>query len=123
MPQVVDYSAYNEIKEKFEVFLKFRSDVLKALETARSEKVIGKSLNAHLIVKPTQEIKDVLDFLGEDYAQLLIVSKFELLETQEELEIKVIEKSGHVCSRCWQVVDDINENELCPRCQKVVDSL
>ena len=86
-------------------------------------KIIGKSLNAHLLVNPTQELKDVLDFLGEDYAQLLIVSKFELLEVKEELTIKVVEKTGHVCSRCWQVVDELNENELCERCQKVVDSL
>ena len=34
--------------------------------------------------------------------------------------IKVELQSGHTCSRCWQIVDEINEDELCPRCAEIV---
>ena len=34
--------------------------------------------------------------------------------------IKVEAAKGVVCSRCWQVVDSIDENELCPRCAEVI---
>lgn len=34
-----------------------RDDVLKALEVARNEKVIGKSLNASITLYPTAEIE------------------------------------------------------------------
>ena len=35
----------------------------------------------------------------------------------------VVPAEGEKCSRCWQIVPSINEDELCPRCAKIVKEL
>ena len=46
MPEEYSVTNTNAIEEKWNAFLDLRDDVLKALEEARNQKVIGKSLNA-----------------------------------------------------------------------------
>ena len=52
----------------------FRGQAQKALEEARNEKVIGKSLEAHLTIYPNEVVKELLEALNTNVAQLLIVS-------------------------------------------------
>ena len=49
------------LKEKWHAFMKLRDDVLKALEEARNEKVIGKSLNAKVTVYVNDEVKNLIN--------------------------------------------------------------
>lgn len=121
MPEAKDYSAYDELKNNFDKFMEFRNDILKALEDARNDKVIGKSFNAKLTITPTKEIKDLLDKLDSNIGQMCIVSQFELKEVANEVKIEVAPAEGFTCSRCWQIVPSIDEGELCPRCRKIVD--
>ncbi len=58
--------------------MELRDEVLKALEVARNEKLIGKSLTAHVILYPTDETKALIDSIEEDMKQLLIVSAFSI---------------------------------------------
>lgn len=58
----------------WENFMNFRTQAQKALEEARNEKVIGKSLEAHLTAYVSAETKSFLESLNADLAQLLIVS-------------------------------------------------
>jgi isoleucyl-tRNA synthetase len=37
------------------------------------------------------------------------------------MKILVENAQGHTCARCWQVVEEINEAELCERCQTVIE--
>ena len=53
-----------------------RDDVLKALEVARNDKGIGKSLEAKVTVYVPEELNDVFKADDIDYAQFFIVSKF-----------------------------------------------
>lgn len=46
MPEYKDYSAFERTAEKYDRLFALRDDVMKALELARAEKVIGKSLEA-----------------------------------------------------------------------------
>ena len=55
-----------------------RDDVLKALEEARNEKVIGKSLAAKITLYVDEETKGLLDSISENMKQLFIVSGFEV---------------------------------------------
>ncbi len=55
-----------------------RDDVLKALEEARNEKVIGKSLTAKVSLYVNDETKALLDCISESLQQLFIVSGFEV---------------------------------------------
>ena len=49
---------------KYEQFMLLRDDVLKALENARNEKIIGKSLNAHLIINPVLKVGKLISSYG-----------------------------------------------------------
>ncbi len=126
MPVYVEYNNSEELLAKFEKFNVLRNDVLKALEEARNEKIIGKSFSAELTLYPTQETKELIDTLKFNLGQVFIVSKFVL--ATEPIEgttfdsgiISVDAAEGVICSRCWQVVDSINEDELCPRCAEVI---
>ncbi|MEM5688052.1 hypothetical protein AAHB49_26670 [Bacillus cereus] len=44
MPEAVQLDGAEALKTKWDAFMTLRDDVLKALEVARNEKVIGKSL-------------------------------------------------------------------------------
>ncbi len=121
MPKATDYSAYDELKNNFDKFMDFRNDILKALEDARNDKVIGKSFNAKLTITPTKEIKELLDKLDSNIGQMCIVSQFELKDVANEVKIEVAPAEGYTCSRCWQIVPSVDDGELCPRCRKIVD--
>lgn len=95
--------------EQFSKVLEVRKRVLKALEQARSENLIGKSLEAR--VGLTKEDLESLA-LVQDAAKWLIVS-----EVFEADELKVEKAKGHACPRCWNYT---TEQDLCPRCQEVM---
>ena len=126
MPECVKYPNADELLVKFEGFNALRNDVLKALEEARNEKVIGKSFSAQVTLYPTPATSKLIKTLNFNLGQVFIVSKFNISNTPiegvqyESGTIKVEAAEGVVCSRCWQVVDSINENELCPRCAEVI---
>ena len=126
MPECVKYPNAEELLTKFEGFNVLRNDVLKALEEARNEKVIGKSFSAEVTLYPTPATTKLINTLNFNLAQVFIVSKFNVSTNPvegneyESGTIKVKAAEGVVCSRCWQVVDSINEDELCPRCAEVI---
>lgn len=129
MVEVLDYKDATSIKNKFNVFMTFRDDVLKALETARNDKIIGKSLNASIKVVPSAEVLDVIKSLNINLAQVFIVSKFNIvteLTSCVELptcKILVEPATGYTCCRCWQIVDHVDSECLCDRCVNIVSKL
>ena len=129
MVDVKHFANENELLDKYQKLMVFRSDVLKAIEEARNNKVIGKSLSAKLVIKPTKETKELINSLKADLKTIFIVS--ELVITDEDIEgltldsgtFKVTAREGHICARCWQVVDEVNEDGICERCARVVKKL
>lgn len=122
------------LMEKWSQFMKLRDDVNRALEVARNEKVIGKSLEAHITLSNSPEFNTV-DFLSNfnDLNQLFIVSKVDVVDelingTEYELvKVKVNHAEGEKCQRCWNYSDQLGSvnglDHLCPRCQSVVATL
>ena len=110
----------DEVEEAFDKFMKYRDDILKALEEARSLKVIGKSFNAKLKLTLDKTAKEVFAKLGDNVAQLLIVSQLEMVDGNE-FKVEVCAASGATCERCWMIVPAINDAGLCPRCQKIIE--
>ena len=113
------------IKEKMAVLFEVRNDVLKALEEARTEKVIGKSLEAHVTLNVDDTTKALIDeVLGNKLNQWLIVSKVsftnDTLKTYNKVQVKVEKCDGVVCPRCWNITDSTHEEGLCERCQNVL---
>ena len=127
MPVAVKYQNAEHLKNKYSKFMTFRDDVLKALENARNNKVIGKSFSAKLTIKPTPEVKMLIDAMKVNLQRVFIVSELEITndvvvgaEEYPSGMISVEPAIGTVCSRCWQVVPEVNEDELCPRCAEIL---
>jgi len=134
-PEIVKFENRDLIIEKFNnVYRRFTSEIMKSLEDARMNKVIGSSLEADVQIKILdpkleREVKEVINL--NEAAQLFVVSKFELVDKMEnggekfgDCIIRVIHHTGHFCERCWGYFDDAVLQEdgtyLCPRCQEVV---
>ncbi len=75
--------------------------------------------NVNVILDVNREIYNVLTTLNINLQQVLIVSKLTINEASEN-RITVKTAEGHTCARCWQVVDTINEDEICERCAEVI---
>ncbi|CAH0346911.1 isoleucine--tRNA ligase [Bacillus sp. CECT 9360] len=134
MPDEIEINNAQEIEEKWNTFLSLRNDVLKALEEARNEKIIGKSLNAKVTVYVNEDSKQLLDSIDENLEQLFIVSAFEVagnIEAAPEHALKlekaaivVTKADGETCERCWNVSEDVGHVEehptLCSRCATVI---
>ncbi len=134
MPEVQSFDGAEELKQKWNAFLDVRDDVLKALEEARNEKVIGKSLTAKVTLYVDEKTEALLSSIKEDLKQLFIVSAFEIGGRTSEAPAEalslgansiVVEKAeGETCERCWTVSPHVGENQdhptLCPRCAAVV---
>lgn len=132
MPEVTHFANEEEFLENWKDFMRLRSDVLKALENARNNKVIGKSFEAHVTLYPTEETKKLLDKLDANVRQILIVS--ELTISNEEVpadaekfvsgSIIVEHAIGEVCPRCRRTTTDVGSDtrfpELCARCAEIV---
>ena len=120
MPEV-DENLDLELEAKFDKFMEYRDVILKRLEEARSEKIIGKSFNAKLTITLDSESAKIFKTIN-DPQQLLIVSQIEFVDG-DKFDCKVENATGEVCARCWMIVPKINENELCPRCQSIINKL
>ena len=118
MPEVVDIQ--DDIEEKYDEFMKYRDVVLKALEDARSAKVIGKSFNAKLTITLDAEAKKVFEVVKDNAATLLIVSQIEFVDG-DEFKVEVTPAEGCTCARCRMIVPFVSVDELCPRCASIVN--
>lgn len=108
-----------------------RDDVKKALELARSEKVIGASLEAGVTLYAQGELLEFLKAQKEKWQTVLIVSHVELAEGKgavhgeiEGLSTTVTKAEGEKCERCWiyseTVGQDAEHKTLCARCAGVM---
>ncbi|WP_394137019.1 isoleucine--tRNA ligase [Cytobacillus oceanisediminis] len=134
MPEYQELPSAKQLEEKWTAFMKLRDDVLKALEEARNEKVIGKSLTAKVTLYVNDHTKNLLDSIQENLQQLFIVSGFEVAGSLgdapenamkfENTAIVVTKAEGETCERCWTVTPEVGQTEgydtLCPRCADVV---
>ena len=127
---LTDFPAKNVIEDaaleaKWDKLLEVRDDVNKALEESRNEKVIGKSLEAAVEVYSNDaEVVELLNSVT-NLNQFFIVSKVEVKENDgvayDLATVKVIKAEGHRCERCWNIVDEVNEEGLCPRCASILN--
>lgn len=130
IPEGKVISGEDTLQEKWDHFMHVRYDVLKALEEARNDKVIGKSLEAKLtIVAKDEKTKEVLANIPYLH-QLLIVSGADLVDSGDDakayrfVDVKVEKHPGEKCERCWVASETVGEDnehpELCSRCADVV---
>ena len=127
---LTDFPAKNLIDDaaleaKWDKLLEVRDDVNKALEESRNEKVIGKSLEAAVeIYSNNSEVVELLNSV-DNLHQLFIVSSVEVKENDgvayDLATVKVTKAEGQRCERCWNIVEEVNEEGLCPRCASILN--
>ena len=103
-----------------------RNAVNGALETARADKTIGKSLEAEVDLTVTAEDAFLKEMDASALADLLIVSQVRV-ETGAAQSVAVRPAGGSKCARCWKVLPAVGSDgehpDLCPRCAAVVRKL
>lgn len=120
-----------QLAEAWEDIRSLRSEVTKALEQARTNKLIGHPLDAALEIKlPDTQLKQRVENLKENLNDIFIVSKAKLVSRLDDdayqgnqikdLAIKVSKAKGDKCERCWRFDESIGENSdhptACKRC-------
>ncbi|WP_373402732.1 isoleucine--tRNA ligase [Candidatus Phytoplasma solani] len=120
IPQLKNYDNSSILLE-YHNFLSLRKNVLQALEQARQNNIINASLQAHINLSLTEAQMHTLAVLQikEQLHQLFIVSKVTLTQ-KAVFAVKVIKTEGFACKRCWNVIIDEQQQNLCPRCQRIL---
>lgn len=146
----VEKKYWNErLAKKWEKILLLRKSVMKVLEIARKEKIIGSSLEAEVdLYTQEKKLATLLHNYQRDWNETLIVSEVKILqempsvssgigkdksevmmksEEMSELYIRVRRAPGKKCVRCWNWNPTVGENrehtQLCARCVQVVKNL
>ena len=136
LPEVRPEWSFPELEAHWDRLFALRDDVMKALELARAEKLIGKSLDADLTIYATDaEVCGLLDSFGEEALKtVFIVSDVNVkneaaptgafTETQSGIGVLVVASQAERCDRCWlhdkNAVSD-GDGHLCPRCAAIVN--
>ena len=120
---------------RWDMLTDLKSEVSKALELCRREKVIGHSLDAQVRLVLPGNVSSVLDGECSDLKFIFIVSSVEVVkaldnegkvyssEKMKGLEIGVSRMGGEKCERCWNYFKEDSSDKgehstICFRCIK-----
>ncbi|TKB27716.1 isoleucine--tRNA ligase [Desulfopila sp. IMCC35006] len=123
--------------DKWAKLIKVRSEITKALEIARRDKVIGHPLEAEVLVKAEGEFAQFLKNEWKTVKEISIISELSDLSadmvlsgvrfSSEEIPgfvIQVQPAPGEKCLRCWLRSKTVGQNaahpEICSRCADVL---
>ena len=121
-----EYALGEDAMAAWDKLVKVRDTVNGALETARNEKKIGKSLEAKVDLTVPQELANQKFMDADELADLLIVSQVRV-STGTEIKVDVEPAQGAKCERCWKILPSVGKDgehpALCARCAGVVRKL
>ncbi|NNL78598.1 MAG: class I tRNA ligase family protein, partial [Desulfobacterales bacterium] len=138
LPEVNPTFKDDALAERWEFLMKIRGEVTKALEEARTQKLIGHPLDASVTIAAKGDTYDVLLPFSGELRSLLIVSEATLIKDETigdaveggqiaGLHIRVAPASGDKCERCWVHDTSVGTNSkhatICERCQKALDQI
>ena len=134
-----EYGLSDAAMLRWSVLSQLRTGVNAALESARADKKIGKSLEACVTLvtdKPIVEsnLAETQNRFGSQWADLFLVSTVEVSDSAElyaqgaetpieGVHVLVREAEGVKCPRCWKHTHSTHADGLCPRCAAVVETL
>jgi isoleucyl-tRNA synthetase len=138
LPKVNEKWVDNDLKNRWKILLDVRSEVTKALEQARTGKIIGHPLDAAITISADKKLYDKLVPYADDLRSMFIVSQAELVLEKpfdqaykstdiENLAVQVKPALGDKCERCWIHNPDIGTDSdypgICLRCAAVVRNI
>ncbi len=126
-----------DLDERWSKLVQIRSEITKALEVARREKVIGHSLEAQVKLKAEGELANFIKQEWQTIKEICIISELTELtgdeaepyvsEEIEGLQVIVEAAAGEKCERCWTRSVTVGDNSehplLCDRCVSVVETM
>ncbi len=118
--------------DRWERLHAIRNDVQKALETARTAKIIGVPLDAKVVLYCKGELLSFAESVKDILPAIFIVSKVDVLADGtgeytgevEGLSVTVGHADGEKCARCWTYSETVGKQEghpdLCARCAAIL---
>ena len=108
-----------------------RDDVLKALEEARNNKLIGTGLEAQVSIAAPEPLHAVLKRNEAQLRYLFIVSSVSLTQGAGNgtsgISVEVRKADGQKCDRCWNYSTRVGEDQdyptVCERCSAVLKEI
>jgi isoleucyl-tRNA synthetase len=109
--------------------MRVREQVLKALEEARQQKLIGAPLEAAVTLSAGAGMFDLLRRHEPDLKPLFIVSAVRLQPSGSgngggDLRVEVTKAPGQKCERCWNYSEHVGEDPqyptVCDRCSRAL---
>jgi isoleucyl-tRNA synthetase len=108
-----------------------RDTVLRALEEARNNKLIGTGLEAQVIIATSDPLYSLLQRYADQLRYLFIVSQVHLSQGSGNgtsgLHVEVKKADGAKCERCWNYSTHVGEDKdyltVCERCSAVLKEL
>ena len=93
-----------KLNEKWEKLKKVRDVANISIESKRTDKLIGSSLESNIKIKLNKDLYNIAkDF---DFAELCITSAAEVLlnnDTGEEINVHTSKAEGNKCNVCWKI--------------------
>jgi len=124
-------SADDKTGEDWTTLRMVRDEVLKALEDARNNKLIGTGLEAQVTVAAADPVYSVLSRHASQLRYLFIVSAVNLVQAAGNgtggVRVEVKKADGLKCERCWNYSTHVGEDKtyptVCERCSVVLKEL
>jgi isoleucyl-tRNA synthetase len=134
MPSYDEALTFTDVFEKWNRLFEMRDDVMKALELARAEKLVGKSLEAKItLYTENAEMMAMLEQFGKELNTVFIVSGVHLstekapdgahTEGASGVGVLVEPADGCKCDRCWSYSTEGDKSEdgfICARCKTIL---
>ena len=122
--------AAKRLEDEYDRLVAVRNDVLKALEEARNQKLIGSGLEAQVVLIAPSELHALLERHSAELRYIFIVSDVRLAgggSNGSGLEVQINKAPGQKCERCWnystRVGEDPDYPTVCERCSPVLHEL
>ncbi|MCK5236811.1 MAG: class I tRNA ligase family protein, partial [Deltaproteobacteria bacterium] len=123
-----------ELDEKWAKIHDLKTDISRAIELSRKDKVIGHSLDARVSIEVPSELSAFVEEVVSTLKEILIVSSVEITSglddkyaessVMEGLKVKVTKAEGEKCERCWKIEPSVGENKehttICGSCVEAI---
>jgi len=112
-PEIPEKWEDNELTKKWKEFYQIKQEVNIAIEEKRTNKEIGSSLEANVIINVNEREFNLLE--GLDLEEYFIASKVEKIKNKHEdkIKIEVKKSSGKKCTLCWKILDKKCKRKHC----------
>ncbi len=138
-PELSKQEIDQEAENRWNRLVRLRSEITKALEIARQNKIIGHPLEAEVRLQAEGELADFLDREWHTIKEIAIISELTkeeagtmiedafISEEIEGLAIRVLPAPGKKCERCWSRSTTVGESAqhplVCDRCAAIVSHI